>query len=115
MQVKPKDLKSKAMISQPIVGKSYEEVVVTRDKAIQILKDKGYLIVNTSFIDGPQNRDHMKMRGIVQVPIALLSESLDIMSKCHAVFFCKGWEYDRSCKIQHAIAINYNLKILYEY
>ena len=37
----------KAMLSQPMAGKTDEEIVETREKAIKALKEKGYEIVNT--------------------------------------------------------------------
>lgn len=41
----------KAMLSQPMAGKTDEEIRGTRDKAIKALKEKGYEIVNTLFTD----------------------------------------------------------------
>ena len=40
----------KAMLSQPMAGKTDEEIVATREKAIKVLEGKGYEIVNTLFI-----------------------------------------------------------------
>lgn len=37
----------RAMLSQPMAGKTDEEIVATREKAIEVLKEKGYEIVNT--------------------------------------------------------------------
>ena len=41
----------KAMLSQPMAGKTDEEIIATREKAISALKEKGYEIVNTLFTD----------------------------------------------------------------
>ena len=41
----------KAMLSQPMAGKSDQEIVATRDRAINALKERGYEIVNTLFTD----------------------------------------------------------------
>ena len=41
----------KAMLSQPMAGKTDEEIIVTREKAIAALREKGYEIVNTLFTD----------------------------------------------------------------
>lgn len=38
-----------AMISQPMAGKTDEEIKATREKAIAALKEKGYEIINTLF------------------------------------------------------------------
>jgi len=36
------------------------------------------------------------------------------MSKCHAAYFCRGWEQARGCQIEHAAAVAYGLEIIYE-
>lgn len=41
----------KAMLSQPMAGKTDKEIVETRDKAIKVLTELGYEIVNTLFTD----------------------------------------------------------------
>lgn len=41
----------KAMLSQPMAGKTDEEIVATREKAIKALEANGYEIVNTLFTD----------------------------------------------------------------
>lgn len=41
----------KAMLSQPMAGKTDEEIIATREKAIKALKEKGYEIINTLFTD----------------------------------------------------------------
>lgn len=41
----------KAMLSQPMAGKTEKEIKETREKAIKILEEKGYEIVNTLFTD----------------------------------------------------------------
>ena len=46
----------KAMLSQPMAGKTDEEIVATREKAIKALKEKGYEIVNTLFTDECGNK-----------------------------------------------------------
>ena len=42
---------AKAMISQPMAGKTEKEIVETRENAITFLKERGYDIVNTLFTD----------------------------------------------------------------
>ncbi len=41
----------KAMLSQPMAGKTKEEITATRETAIAALKAEGYEIVNTLFTD----------------------------------------------------------------
>lgn len=104
----------KAMLSQPMAGKSEEEIKTTREKAIEVLKDKEYEVVNTLFTDEWYSSDKMKERGVVQIPLCFLAKSLENMSLCHAAYFCKGWEQARGRRIEHDAAVAYGLTILYE-
>ena len=104
----------KAMLSQPMAGKSEEEIKTTREKAIEVLKDKEYEVVNTLFTDEWYSSDKMKERGVVQIPLCFLAKSLENMSLCHAAYFCKGWEQARGCRIEHDAAVAYGLTIFYE-
>lgn len=104
----------KAMLSQPMAGKTEEEIRETREKAIKVLKERGYEIVNTLFTDEWYSWESMEERGVVQIPLCFLAKSLENMSKCHAAYFCKGWETARGCRIEHDAAVAYGLDIIYE-
>lgn len=104
----------KAMLSQPMNGKTDEEIKATREKAIAALTDMGYEVVNTLFTDEWYSPESMKERGVVQIPLCFLAKSLENMSLCHAAYFCKGWEKARGCIIEHAAAEAYGLEIIYE-
>lgn len=104
----------KAMISQPMAGKSEEEIKATREKAIAALKAKGYELVDTLFTDEWYDRKAMEERGVVQIPLCFLAKSLESMSTCHAVYFAKGWEKARGCRLERAAAIAYGLDVIYE-
>jgi hypothetical protein len=43
-----------------------------------------------------------------------LAKSLEKMAHCNVVYFAKGWENARGCKIEHEVALQYGLDILYE-
>lgn len=104
----------KAMLSQPMNGKTEQEIVETRNKAIKALEAAGYEVVNTLFTDEWYSKEKMTERGVVQIPLCFLAKSIENMSLCHAAYFCKGWENARGCKIEHDAAVAYGLKILYE-
>lgn len=104
----------KAMLSQPMNGLTDEEIIATRERAIAKLQNEGYEVINTYFSDEWYSRDSMKERGIVQIPICFLAKSLENMSLCDTVFFCKGWENARGCKIEHDVAKAYGVNIIYE-
>ena len=104
----------KAMLSQPMAGKTDEEIVATREKAIAALQEHGYEVINTLFTDEWYSKEAMESRGVVQIPLCFLAKSLENMSLCHAAYFCKDWEKARGCRIEHEVAVAYGLDIIYE-
>lgn len=104
----------KAMLSQPMGGKTDEEIVATRERALRAIKENGYEVVNTLFTDEWYNDENMKARGVVNIPLCFLAKSLENMSLCHMAYFCKGWENARGCLIEHEAAKAYGMVILYE-
>lgn len=104
----------KAMLSQPMAGKTEQEIIATREKAIAELEKRGYEVVNTLFTDEWYSKEKMEERGVVQIPLCFLAKSLENMSHCHAAYFCKGWENARGCKIEHDAAVAYGLDVIYE-
>lgn len=104
----------KAMLSQPMAGKTDEEIKETRERAIKFLESLDYEVVNTLFTDEWYSEESMKERGVANRPLCFLAKSLENMSLCHAVLFCKGWEKTRGCRIEHDAAVAYGLEIIYE-
>lgn len=104
----------RAMISQPMAGKTDEEIAKARDSAHAKLREMGYEFVNTLLTDEWYSDEAMEERGVVQVPLCYLAKSLENMSLCHAAYFCKGWENARGCRIEHDAAVAYGLEVLYE-
>lgn len=101
----------RAMIVQPMADKTEQEIIETRDKAKALLEDIGYEVMDTYFaID-----ERLALAtGRIHMPIYYLSLSLSVMSKCHAVYFCKGWANARGCVVEHEAALRYGLKTFYE-
>lgn len=104
----------KAMLSQPMAGKTEEEIIATRERAIAVLKERGYEIINTLFTDEWYSQEAMMERGVENIPLCFLAKSLESMSLCHAAYFCKGWENARGCRLEHEAAKAYGMTIIYE-
>lgn len=104
----------KAMISQPMAGKTDEEIAEARERAKAKLEEMGYEFVNTLFTDEWYSDEAMRERGVVQVPLCFLAKSLENMSLCHAAYFAKGWEQACGCRIEHDAAVAYGLDVIYE-
>lgn len=109
-----KSIKKKAMLSQPMRGKTDEEIIETRNRAIKALEAAGYEVVNTPFTDEWYSKEKMEKRGVVQIPVCFLAKSIENMSLCHAVYFCKGWDRARGCILENEVAKAYGLDIIYE-
>lgn len=104
----------KAMLSQPMAGKTETEIIETRERAIKHLEALGCEVVNTLFTDEWYSKEKMEERGVVQIPLCFLAKSLENMSLCHVAYFAKGWEKARGCRIEHEAAVAYGLEIIYE-
>ena len=104
----------KAMLSQPMGGKTDEEIVSTREEAVKVLQEKGYEIVNTLFTDEWYSREKMEERGVVQITLFFLAKSCVNMSRCQVAYLLKGWEHARGCRVEHEAAKAYGLEIIYE-
>ena len=104
----------KAMISQPMAGKTPEDIVETRNRALEFLEKNGYEVVNTLFTDVWYSESSMKDRGVVNKPLCYLAKSLENMSLCDVAYFCKGWERARGCRNEQEAAKAYGLIVMYE-
>lgn len=102
------------MISQRINGLTNEQIIETRNRFLEYAKKENLEVVNTYFTDEWYSKDSMSSRGVVQIPLCFLAKSLENMSQCSIVYFAKGWENARGCKIEHEVALQYGLEIIYE-
>ena len=104
----------KAMISQPLNGKTDEEITRTRETAIKTLESMGYEVINTLFRSEWYSREALKERGVIHIPLCFLAKSIEQMCTVDVVYFVKGWENARGCRIEHETAKAYGVDILYE-
>lgn len=99
----------KAMISQPMNGLTDAEITETRNRAIQHLKSDGYEVVDSYFKD-----EFAEPPANVNKGIYFLAKSLEKMSECTMVYFCRGANAARGCRIEHAVADAYGLTCIDE-
>ena len=104
----------KAMLSQPMAGKTEDEITEDRDRAIAYLEGQGYEVINTRFTDEWYSQENMKKRGVVNIPLCFMAKSLEHMCLVDVVYFVKGWENARGCRIEHEAAKAYGVTIIYE-
>ena len=102
------------MISQPMNGLTEEQILETRNMFLEFAKNENMEVVNTYFKDEWFAKIELKSIGVIQVPMYYLAKSLEKMAICNAVYFAKGWENARGCLIEHEVALQYGLDIIYE-
>lgn len=106
-------------ISQPMSGKSEEEILTTRQKAIdkihQLFDADGVEInIIASYIDDA-TRKHFKehVSDDINWDIFWLSQSLERLAMADMIWLCDGWEYSNGCNIELECATRYGISIMY--
>lgn len=94
-------------ISQPMKGKTNEEILVVREKAIESAKrnlGEDVEVIDYFFKDAPHDAK----------PLWFLGKSLELLSTADVAYFAKGWEDARGCKIENTCAVEYGIEIIIE-
>lgn len=94
----------KIMISQPMRGKTNEQIREEREELVKALTEEGHEVLDTVLETAPADED---------VAIYCLSQSIRFLGKADMVVFMKGWEKARGCKIEHQVATEYGKEIRY--
>lgn len=95
----------KIFISQPMNGKTTEEIENERNYIIGRLKENECVeIIDSFFKDEPYEA----------LPLWYLGESIKLMSEADVAFFCDGWQTARGCQIEHDCALEYGIDTMYE-
>lgn len=98
----------KAFISQPMKGKTDEQILAERADAFAHIKSvyPDAELIDTYIADTLQEK-HGGLR--------YLSKSIDMLDQADNVWMLEGWENARGCKIEHDCALNYGTPIYYLY
>lgn len=106
-------------ISQPMSGKSEEEILATRQKEIdkihQLFDADGVEInIIASYIDDATRKHFQKYTSDdINWDIFWLSQSLERLAMADMIWLCEGWEYSKGCNVELECAIQYGLCIVY--
>lgn len=95
----------KLFISQPMNGKTDEEILKVREKAIKSAEEKlgeKVEVIDSFFQNAPHDAK----------PLWFLGKSLELLSNADVVYFAKGWEEARGCKIENMCAIEYGIDLI---
>lgn len=106
----------KVFISQPMSGLPDEEVAKVRDQAIEEIKNiyqffernNQLEIVSTTF-----TRDD---EVIPENPSRLwwLGRAIQMLEGVDIIYFCKGWENSKGCKVEKLVATEHNIGTYYQ-
>ena len=106
-------------ISQPMTGRSEEEILATRQKEIEKIHrffdaDGVEINIIDSYIDDVTRKyfeEHITDG--INWDIYWLSQSLQRLALADTIWLCEGWEYSKGCNIELKCAIQYGLNIVY--
>lgn len=97
----------KLFISQPMRGKTNEEILEVRKKAIESAErelGEKVEVIESFFQDAAVNAN----------PLWFLGKSIELLSTADVVFFANGWEEARGCRIENTCAIEYGIETIIE-
>lgn len=98
----------KLFISQPMRGKTDEEILAERKKAIESAERS--LVEPVEVIDSFFQNAPADAR-----PLWFLGKSLELLSTADIAYFAKGWEDARGCRIENQCAIEYGIEVIEDY
>ena len=94
-------------ISQPMRGKTDEEILAVRAKAIESAErnlGEKVDVIDSFFQNAPADAN----------PLWYLAKSLELMSTADVVYFAKDWEKYRGCRIENTCAVEYGIELVIE-
>lgn len=98
----------KLFISQPMRGKTDEEILAERKKAIESAErnlGEPVEVIDSFFQSAPVDAR----------PLWFLGKSLELLSTADIAYFAKGWEDARGCRIENQCAIEYGIEVIEDY
>ena len=100
----------KLFISQPMKGKTDEEILKVRERAIESAKkyldaNEEIEVIDSFFQNAPADAR----------PLWFLGKSLELLSTADVAYFAKGWENARGCRIENTCAIDYGIEVIEDY
>lgn len=93
----------KAFISQPMKGKTNEQITQERQDLISTLEEQGYTVLDSVLTEKDVVRN---------TSLCYLAKSLEIMDEADIVVFMKGWDDAVGCILEHDAAVAYNKEIM---
>lgn len=97
----------KVFISQPMRGKTDEEILTERNRIIEAVKEK-YPNEEVEIIDS-----FMQGAPVDAKPLWFLGKALQFLSTADVAVFATGWNEYRGCRIEHECSVEYGIEIIH--
>lgn len=98
----------KVFISQPMKGKTNEEIKAERNRLIgkvRALYGDDIEIIDSFFENAPADAR----------PLWFLGKSLELLATADVAAFARGWRDARGCRIENICAIEYGIAVVEDY
>lgn len=98
----------KLFISQPMKGKTDEEILRERERAIESAQrnlGEPVEVIDSFFQSAPADASHLWFLG----------KSLELLSTADVAYFAQGWEEARGCRIENLCAVEYGITVIEDY
>lgn len=98
----------KLFVSQPMRGKTDEQILAEREKAIAAAErelGEKVEVIDSFFRNAPAEAK----------PLWFLGKSLELLSTADVAYFAPGWEEARGCRIENTCAIEYGITVIEDY
>ena len=98
----------KVFISQPMKGKTNEEIKAERNRLIgqvRALYGDDIEIIDSFFENAPADAR----------PLWFLGKSLELLATADVAAFARGWRDARGCRIENICAIEYGIEVVEDY
>lgn len=98
----------KLFISQPMRGKTDEEILAVRKLAIKQVQERigeDVEVIDSFFQEHPT----------FDKPLKYLAASIALLADADIAYFVKGWHEARGCAIERMCAISYGIKTIDEW
>ena len=93
----------KIMISQPMRGKSVEQIKAERADVERALRAKGHFVEDSIVTLAPDTKN---------IPLWCLGYAFQVISDCDAVLFMDGWEEARGCRMEMEACKQYGVPVI---
>lgn len=92
----------KLFISQPMNGKTQEQILSERNLAVAKAKEiigEDVEVIDTFYTDLPSDAK----------PLDYIARSISDLARADVAYFAAGWQEARGCRIEHECAVGYGI------